>query len=102
MTKAKNVKTVFRIRTDTYRVGGWSKIAKKRGLSTSEFARTAMDASAVRLIDTSQLQEHLHDMRSTLNAALSVRTLEQSQERVQEVIDSINRLIRKEIDDASF
>jgi hypothetical protein len=41
-------------------------------------------------------------MRSTLNAALSVRTIEQSQERVQEVIDLINRLIRKEIDDASF
>jgi hypothetical protein len=102
MTKAKNVKTVFRIRTDTYSLCGWSKIATRRGLSTSAFARAAMDASAVRLIDTSQLQEHLHDMRSTLNAALSVRTIEQSQERVQEVIDLINRLIRKEIDDASF
>jgi post-segregation antitoxin (ccd killing protein) len=102
MTKRKNAKTVFRVRTDTNHVGDWSKIAKKRGQNTSAFARAAMDASAVRLVDESQWQEHLRDMRSSLNAALSVRTLEQSHQRVKEVVGDINRLIRKEIDDACF
>jgi hypothetical protein len=102
MTKRKNAKTVFRVRTDTDQVGGWSKIAKRRGQSTSAFARVAMDASAVRLVDEGQWQEHLRDMRSTLNAALSVRTLEQSHQRVQEVVEDLNRLIRKEVDDARF
>ena len=101
MTKRKNVKTVFRIRTDRDHVSGWSKVAAKRGMSTSAFARAAIDAAAVNLVDDEELQEHLREMRASLNVVLSVRTLEQSQERVQTVLDYINRLIRKEIDDAS-
>jgi len=90
------IRRMARFRTNAERMGVWDRVAADREQTFSEFARNALNAATVGLVDQEDLRRHLLQMRSILNACPQLRTDEQRMERVQMVLQHINRLLRYE------
>jgi hypothetical protein len=91
-----NRKQVFRFRTDAAHVAKWTRAAEARGQDLSAFTRDALDAAAIGLVTGIDLDRQLLALRSTVNAALSVRTDDQRRQRIERVLAHVQALIARE------
>jgi hypothetical protein len=95
MTKRKATKTVVRLRSNSLYKGNWSKVARRLGLTLSEFIRRAADAAAIEMVSTEDLDMRLRLVREAINAAMSVRTELQRNQRLNDANSILNTIIRK-------
>jgi uncharacterized protein (DUF1778 family) len=73
----------------------WTRAAARQGKTLSSFVRDASDAAAIEMVDFAALDQCLRDMRESINAAMSVRTDEQRRTRLEEVLETINTILRR-------
>jgi hypothetical protein len=95
MTKRKNSKTLVRFRTMAHRKDVWTRAAARQGKTLSSFVRDASDAAAIEMVDFAALDGCLRSIRESINGAIGVRTDEQRRERLEEVLETINTIIRR-------
>jgi hypothetical protein len=89
-------KRLVRFRTDSAHVAKWVRAAKSRQQDLSSFARDALDAAAIGLVTGVDLDRQLLILRSTVHAALSVRTDDQRRERIERVLAAIQSMLARE------
>jgi len=94
--QARMAKCSFKFRTDTKGLSVWSKAAKARKQSLSEFARDSMNAAAAGLVTGEDLTRNLQVIRTTLNAAQAVRTDAQRNARIVVALSHINAMLRQQ------
>jgi hypothetical protein len=95
MTKRRITKTVVRLRSNSLHKGNWSKVARKLGLTLSEFIRRAADAASIEMVSTEDLDMRLRLVREAINAAMSVRTEVQRNQRLNDANSILNTIVRK-------
>jgi hypothetical protein len=89
-------KTLVRFRTDTAHVARWRRAAKSRQQDLSSFARDAMDAATIELVTGADLDRRLLAIRSLVNTAMSVRTVDQCRQRIERVLTHVQALLARE------
>ncbi|WP_456663560.1 hypothetical protein [Bradyrhizobium sp. LB13.1] len=62
-------------------------------MTLSEFMRAAADAAAVSLVTDTALKNELLNIRSAMNLAAHVRTVEQKNARIEDALTIINRTL---------
>jgi hypothetical protein len=88
-------KCVIRFRSNSRHKRKLSKAADKIGLTLSEFIRRSADAASIEMVSTEDLDMCLRHVREAINAAMSVRTELQRNQRLNDANSILNTIIRR-------
>jgi hypothetical protein len=84
----------FAFRTNAYEIAEWACAAAKQNKPLAAFIRDAAHRARAGM-SSAELNRHLVMMRSLLNAAMSVRTPDQKNQRIAAVRDHLTAMIHR-------